>query len=181
MKLKRVLSRFLKRETEQEYRLNRGLKVGENTAIYSWEGIDANWPWLISIGSNTTISSNVTILAHDASTCKVGCRTKLGRVHIGDNCFIGARSVVLCDVHIGDNVIVGAGSVVTSNLEGGYVYAGSPARKICSIEKYKEKYTKLNETRPYFAEIHKWNEWNNSTEEERQQMKDLLADGCGFI
>ena len=171
----------LKGKSEKEYRLEQGLIVGKNTTIYSWEGLDGNYPWLISIGNNTTISSNVTILAHDASTCKVGCHTKLGIVSIGDNCFIGAKSTVLCDVRIGDNVIVGAGSVVTHDLESGYVYAGSPARKICSFDEYLEKYKKLNDTRPNFSEIHTWNEWKTASTEEKQQMKDALSDGCGFI
>lgn len=179
--LNKIKKLFKKGEDEREYRLKRGLTVGENTYIYSWEGIDGNFPWLVTIGSNTVISSNVTILAHDASTCRVGCHTKIGRVDIGDNCFIGARSVVLCDVKIGDNVIIGAGSVVTRNLESGYVYAGSPAKKICSFEDYKKKNKELNETRPYLATIRKWNEWHNASEEERQKMKDLLSDGCGFI
>ncbi len=168
-------------DAEKNHRLKNGLSVGENTAILSWEGIDAGWPWLISIGSNTIISSGVTILAHDASTTKVKCPTKLGLVSIGDNCFIGAKSIVLCNVRIGDNVIVGAGSVVTKNLESGYVYAGNPARKICSIEEYHQKYTQAREERPYFGDILPWNEWNNATEEQRQKMKDLLSDGFGFI
>lgn len=180
--IKRILRKFFKKsESEQEYRLKRGLIVGENTHIYSWEGLDGNFPWLITIGSNTTISTNVQILAHDASTNMVGCHTKIGRVTIGDNCFIGAKATVLCNVTIGDNVIVGAGSVVTSNLESNYVYAGNPARKICTFEAYKAKNESLLQTRPYFANIHKWNEWDKSTEEERQKMKDLLSDGCGYI
>ena len=172
---------FRSADIKKEYRLSRGLEVGANTSIFSWEGIDGNWPWLISIGSNTTISSGVTILAHDASTLKVGCKTKLGRVTIGDHCFIGARSIVLCNVRIGDYVIVGAGSVVTSDLESGYVYAGNPARKICSIDDYEKKYRELNATRPNLSEIRPWNQWGNATNEERQKMKELLSDGCGFI
>ena len=179
--MKSFIRSILNRESEKEYRLKHGLTVGKNTNIYSWEGIDGNFPWLISIGNNTTSSSNVTILAHDASTCKVGCHTKIGIVSIGNNCFIGAKSIVLCDVRIGDNVIVGAGSIVTHDLESNYVYAGSPARKICSFAEYQEKYKQENEIRPNFSDMHNWTEWKNATADEWKKMKDALSDGCGFI
>ena len=56
---------FGRKESEKEYRLNRGMKVGKNCCIYSWDTIDGGYPWLINIGDNVTISSNVTILTHD--------------------------------------------------------------------------------------------------------------------
>lgn len=183
MEILTIIKHFFQRNTdvEKKYRLDKGMKVGTNTDIYSWEGIDGNWPWLISIGNDTVISSNVSILAHDASTCKVGCRTKLGLVSIGNNCFIGTKSTILCNVTIGDNVIVGAGSVVTHNLESGYVYAGNPATKICTFEEYKKKHEKSNQNRPFLGTIRKWDDWNNASVEEKEEMKKLLSDGCGYI
>lgn len=180
-KLKNIFSSGDPAQRELEYRLNRGLIIGENTHIYSIEGIDGAWPWLIKIGNNVTISANVTILAHDASTNVVHCATKLGRVIIGDNVFIGARSVVLCNTKIGDNVIVGAGSVVTHDLPGNAVYAGSPAKYICSIEEYREKYSGLYQVRPHFDQIRPWNAWTSATEEERNEMLKELEDGIGFV
>ena len=85
-------------ESEEEYRLTRGMKVGKNCHIYSWDTIDGGHPYLISIGDNVTISSNVTILTHDASTNVVGCGTKIGKVTIGNNVFIGTRAIVLCNL-----------------------------------------------------------------------------------
>ena len=181
----RRIKRFIKyrghMNSQMEDRLSRGLKVGEETYIFSWEGIDANWPWLISIGNGVTISAGVQILAHDASPTKAGCRTKLGRVSIGNNVFVGARSVILCDVTIGDNVIIGAGSVVTHDCEDNFVYAGNPARKICSMEEYRNKHEKLQDERPDLSQIRKWDDWSNALEGEKQQMIDLLSDGCGYI
>lgn len=180
-KLKKLLFSADPAQGELEYRLSRGLIIGENTHIYSIERIDGTWRQLIKIGNNVTISSNVTILAHDASTNVVHCSTKLGRVIIGDNVFIGARSVILCNTKIGDNVIVGAGSVVTHDLPSNAVYAGSPARYICSIDEYREKYTELYKARPHFDQIRPWNEWNSSSEEERKEMLKGLEDGIGFV
>lgn len=179
--LNNLRKRIWHNESEKEYRLSRGLKVGKNTNIYSWAGIDGNWPWLISIGDDVTISSGVTILAHDASPCKVGCHTKLGLVTIGNNVFIGAKSVILCNVSIGNNVVIGAGSVVTCNLEANSVYAGNPAKKICTIEDYRKKHSKANEERPDLSFIRRWDDWENATEEEKAKMIELLSDGYGYI
>lgn len=59
-----------------------------------------------------------------------------GRINVGNNVFIGIDSVIMPGVSIGNNVVIGAKSVVTKNLEGNSVYAGNPARKICTIEDY---------------------------------------------
>ena len=50
------------------------------------------------------------------------------RIRIEDDCWIGARSVVMTDVGTGS--VVGSGSVVTSRVEPFSVVAGNPARLI---------------------------------------------------
>lgn len=179
--LKRIINRIRNIDSEKEYRLKQGLKLGKNSYVNSWDGIDAMYPWLIAIGNDVVISSDVTILAHDASTCRVGCHTKIGRVNIGNNVFIGAKSIVLCNTNIGDNVIVGAGSVVTKDLESNAVYAGNPAVRICSFEEYKQKNQIGNAERPYLSEIRRWDDWHNATDEEKERMIELLSDGYGYI
>lgn len=66
-------------------------------------------------------------------------REYMGCIRINDNVFVGANSTILADVCIGNNVIIGAGTLVNKDLEGGYVYAGVPAKKICTFEEFKEK------------------------------------------
>lgn len=168
-------------QIEMEHLIRHGMKVGKNTTIYSAATIDHGKPYLITIGSNVTISTNVTILTHDASPGVVRGGTKLGRVTIGDNVFIGTGSIVLCNTRIGSNVVVGAGSVVTRDLPDNGVYAGSPAKWVCSIEEYRNKIAALREVRPDFSKILPWNQWHNATEEEKQQMFDGLEDGPGFF
>lgn len=137
MSIKSAIKSLLHTQTPdqacRDYLLHNGMKVGKNTSIYSWTTIDAGKPWLIEIGDDVIISSEVRILTHDASTQVVGCGTKLGRVSIGDHCFIGAQSTILCNVKIGNDVIVGAGSVVTRDLPSGGVYAGVPAKFVCNV------------------------------------------------
>ena len=57
-------------------------------------------------------------------------------VKIGNNVFIGARTIILPGTTIGDNTIIGAGSVVKGNIPSGVIVAGNPARVIKSIEEY---------------------------------------------
>ena len=63
----------------------------------------------------------------------------VGKISIGDNCFIGVGSILLPGVTLADNFIVGAGSVVTKSFEKGNVIAGVPAKRICSVEQLYEK------------------------------------------
>jgi maltose O-acetyltransferase len=54
----------------------------------------------------------------------------IGKVKIGDRCWIGARAVILKDVELGDGCVVGAGAVVTKSVAPGSVVAGVPAQTL---------------------------------------------------
>ena len=104
------------------------------------------------------ISLRVTFLTHDGATwCfrdeeRYKDVIRYGKIVIDDNCFIGANSTILPGVHIHENVIVGAGSIVTKDLEANSVYAGVPARRICSLADYAEKC--LKETPDYNKDLY---------------------------
>lgn len=51
-------------------------------------------------------------------------------VLIGDDVFIGARSIVLKGVNIGSGSVIGAGSVVASDIPASVIAAGNPCRVI---------------------------------------------------
>ena len=53
-----------------------------------------------------------------------------GEVRIGDNVFLGQRSVILGGVTIGDGATVGAHAVVTRDVPPGAIVGGVPARVI---------------------------------------------------
>lgn len=55
-------------------------------------------------------------------------------IHIGDNVWIGGNVCVLPGVSIGNNCVIGAGSVVTRNIPSGSVAAGNPCRVIKKAE-----------------------------------------------
>lgn len=182
MGIKRLLRKLVLRgedpvEIEKKFLLDHGLKLGRNVRNYSPYGIDSEWPWLISIGDNTMISTNVKILAHDASTGFLGLGTKVGRVDIGKNCFIGCGSIILCGTRIGDNVIVGAGSIVTKDLESDCVYAGNPAKMICTCSELKEKYMHKG----IAFDEYRWNDWINATNEDKEKMYIQSENDIGFV
>lgn len=152
-----------------DYCFAHGFTAGKNFQYNSGYPIDANYPWLITIGNDVTISTGVKLLAHDASTLLTKSHTKVGIVRIGNNVFIGAGTVVLCDTRIGDNVVIGVNSVVTHDLPSNGVYAGNPAKRICSFDEYKEKHNLALETHRYFTERW-WDEWKNATPEEWEMM-----------
>ena len=120
----------------------KGLKIGDN--FYYREGayIDPSHCFLISIGNNSGFSSNVTVLAHDSSPFLYTGYTKIGQVHIGDKVFIGANVTILPGVTIGDNVVIGAGSVISRDIPSNEVWAGNPARRLCSLDEYLARFEK---------------------------------------
>lgn len=60
-------------------------------------------------------------------------------ITIGDDCWIGAKSIVLSGVNIGRGATIAAGSVVTKNVKPYAVVAGVPAKQLY-IKKFNEKY-----------------------------------------
>lgn len=70
-----------------------------------------------------------TIVGHDVT---VGHRVILHACTIEDYCLIGMGAIVMDKVVVQSHVTVGAGSVVPAGkiLESGFLYMGSPARKI---------------------------------------------------
>lgn len=61
---------------------------------------------------------------------------KFGPIKVGDGTFIGAGSTILPGVTIGSHAVIGAGSVVTKHVPEETVWAGVPARQICTLREY---------------------------------------------
>lgn len=116
-----------------------GITIGDN-CIFCCSlpvGRDSS---LLSFGDNVLVSVNVIFLMHDASPTVLSNDEStdiIGKISIGNSCFIGANSIILPGVSLADYTLVGAGSVVThSTVQPGQVIAGNPARVVCTVEEY---------------------------------------------
>lgn len=128
-------------ETICEFYRRGGVKVGKNSIICAY--IPIGEPELVEIKNDCVISSEVSFVTHDHSISKVTDKGSnlFGRIVIGNNCFVGQRSIILYGVELADNIIVGSGSVVVSSFcESNIIIAGNPARKIGTWDKFREKY-----------------------------------------
>ena len=93
----------------------------------------------IRIGNKVNIQDNATIHAtYKKSPTDIGNNVSIAHnavIHgctIKDNVLIGMGAIVLDDAVVESNTIVAAGSVVTKGtvVESGWVYAGTPAKKM---------------------------------------------------
>lgn len=139
-------------ETFIKFLKKKNISIGEHCTIYNPRNtiIDYQNPQAITIGNFVRIADGVKILTHDYSLSVVAGVTgniigSVKPVVIGSNVFIGMNAIILNNIRIGNNVIIGAGSVVTHDCEDNSVYAGNPAKRICSIDqlhKKRKKYEK---------------------------------------
>jgi len=159
--------------------IKRGLVVGKNLSIQGEVIIDESHCWHITIGDDVTLADGVHILSHDASTKKHLNYTKIGKVKIGNQVFIGASSIILPGVTIGDDVIVGAGSVVTRDIPDRVVSAGNPARVICSLDDFLSRKKTEMEIFPCFGEEYTLRK--NVTDEMKMEMNQKMKDKFGYV
>jgi acetyltransferase-like isoleucine patch superfamily enzyme len=100
-------------------------------------------PYLITIGDECLVSSDVMFVTHDGGTWVGRDRdprlSVFGRITIGRRCFVGARSIMLPGTTLGDRCIVGAGAVCKGSYPAGSVIAGVPGRVIGTTEDYLQR------------------------------------------
>ncbi len=91
----------------------------------------------VTLEDDALVGSHVSIIngarQHGTERLDIPVREQAGeypRVTIGRDCWIGDRSIVMCNV--GSQAIVGAGSVVTKPVADRDIVAGNPARVIGS-------------------------------------------------
>jgi acetyltransferase-like isoleucine patch superfamily enzyme len=88
----------------------------------------------VEIGSENQFGPDVYVTDsnHRHGPGIVGKRMSMdvGRVRIGNGCWIGAKAVILMNVELGDRCVVGAGAVVTRSFPADSVVVGVPARPI---------------------------------------------------
>ena len=158
--------------------VDNGLNLGNNVQIVSDFFFDPTHCFLITIGDDCTICPNVRLITHDASTKTFLGYTKIGRIRIGKNCFIGDSVIVLPDVEIGNNTIIGAGSIVSRNIPENSVAVGQPAKIIGQTGAYLEKMKKRAELTGIFGEDYLI---KVITEKKKKEVIEAVNNGIQFI
>lgn len=152
----------------------KGAVIGENCDIYG--SVDPGHEFLVSMGDRVSLASGARILTHDGSTKKIVGYSRVGRVDIGSDVFIGANAIILPNTKIGSRVIVGAGCVVTKDIPDNSVVVGNPGRIIGSYEDFVRKTESQMETAPVWK-----THFLQKTPEEKQDMRTRLQEnGIGF-
>lgn len=91
----------------------------------------------ISIGNDTLIGENVTIIDHEAHGIPPNERRKIGKigkVQIGKNVWVGNNVTILKNTEIGDNTIVATGAVVSGKFPSNVIIGGIPAKIIKELD-----------------------------------------------
>ncbi|MFP3884033.1 DapH/DapD/GlmU-related protein [Priestia filamentosa] len=117
------------------YRTFLRMNIGEKTSFALMAMVDVMFPERISVGRNSIIGYNTTILTHEYLIKEY----RLGDVEIGSEVMIGANTTILPGVTIGDGAIVAAGTVVHRNVAPGTFVGGNPMNVIYSKEEMKNR------------------------------------------
>jgi len=109
------------------------LQIGDNVFIGSETMIDL--ADIVLIGENATIAERVIILTHtnvgyEDHPLKERLPDKYLPVNIGNGVFIGIGSIIMPGVTVGDNCIIGAMSLVLKDVAPNTIIGGSPAKVI---------------------------------------------------
>lgn len=77
-----------------------------------------------------------------------GHRVTLHACTVGDYCLIGMSATIMDGAVIGDKTIIGAGSLVPTGkqLEGGYLYVGSPVKRVRELNEKEHAFLEYSAT-----------------------------------
>ncbi|MGN7894341.1 acyltransferase [Bacillus sp. 22475] len=112
------------------YRTFLRMKVGKKTSFALMVMPDIMFPEKITVGENSIIGYNTTLLAHEYLIREY----RLGEIVIGNEVMIGANVTILPGVKIGDGATVSAGTLVHRDVPSGAFVGGNPMRIIYTRE-----------------------------------------------
>jgi acetyltransferase-like isoleucine patch superfamily enzyme len=149
MKLKKIVQRVYVRLLEKcsdkqkiKYLRGQGMRIGENCHLNTMSF--SSEPYLIEIGNHVAIAAGTDFITHDGA---IWCfRDELengdifGRIKIGSNVFIGNNCTILPGTSVGDNCIIGAGSIVRGQFPENSVIIGNPAKVMLTTSMQKLLY-----------------------------------------
>lgn len=117
------------------YRVFLRMDIGKQTALALMVMPDTMFPEKISIGRNSIIGYNTTLLAHEYLIKEY----RIGEINIGDQVMIGANTTILPGVTIGDNAVISASTLVHKDVPPGTFVGGNPMKVIYTAEEMAER------------------------------------------
>ncbi|NTW04636.1 MAG: acyltransferase [Peptococcaceae bacterium] len=100
-----------------------GARIGPGVSFALAAVIDVFYPQLITVGDDSIIGYNCTILCHEFLIGEY----RTGEVVIGKEVMIGANSTILPGIIIGDRAVIAAGALVSRDVPSDVMVAGVPA------------------------------------------------------
>ena len=114
------------------------IRIGDNCSL---NGTMIHSRYTVIIGSNCMFGPGVVILDNDSHNTSIDPELRRhgkisdSPVRIGDNVWVGMRSIIMKGVQIGDNSIIAAGSIVTKSVPSDSLFGGNPAVFIKKLDK----------------------------------------------
>jgi acetyltransferase-like isoleucine patch superfamily enzyme len=153
-RIQRIIAEHSSSDQKIKYLRKQGVFIGNNchleTMSFSTE------PYLVEMGDHVAIANGTVLVTHDGG---ISCFRDefpgddiFGKILIGNNVHIGVNCTILPNTIIGDNCIVGAGSVLRGRFPGESVIVGNPAKVIMSIQTQKFLF-KVNPNRLHTEEM----------------------------
>jgi carbonic anhydrase/acetyltransferase-like protein (isoleucine patch superfamily) len=115
--------------------------LGTDAWLGAWSVLRADGHY-IQIGEDFHLGEHATVhIAHGIYPTNIGNRVTAGKgavIHactVEDDCVIERDAIILDGSHVGKGAVLAAGSVVfpRSELEGGWLYSGSPAKPVARV------------------------------------------------
>ncbi len=119
----------------------RGVRIGKNVYILQGAYLEESRPWLIEIQDDVRIGTNVTIATHDAVyyVHDNNIPYKYDKVILKKKCSICSGSIIMPGVTIGECSVVAPGALVIKDVPDRVIFAGSPAKKIATLDEGLER------------------------------------------
>ncbi len=135
---------YLLRTNPGKYAKKVGVILNGSLYIYGGNrGMFGSEPFMIEIGDNVHITGECQFLTHDGSTLifrkEVPTLEITKPIKIGNDVFIGYRTLILPGVTIGNRCVIGSGSVVNRDIPDNSLAVGNPCKVIKTSDELLEK------------------------------------------
>ncbi len=152
-----------------------GATIGSDVYFGPEVYVEKDFAPLLVIEDGVVVSHGTIVLLHDSSLNNVaGEPLKFGSVVLRRNCYIGARSTLLCGVEVGAGALVGACALVADDVPAASVAVGQPARVIGTVEESVRRSRERGDGGRFFHVP--VSPWRDRTEEEYPAFDRALLD-----